>query len=349
MGNKLKFCRKEKVNDMQIDMGFHAVGNNKMSKKEFYEVMENHAKWLEDHRNGKRADLSYCNLSGMDLSGTDLSYARLNGTNLMKANLSGSNLAFSDFGRALLHGADLSGTIVDSTDFSDADLCTAKLDGCKGENTHFNSGCLWDCSFKNVELTKAGFMFAQVCDCDFSGAILKEACFFYSDLDNAVFRNADLENSMFDYAKRVFWSDFTGAEMRGVSARDVSFDPNCIKDAKNLSLPIYCPEEGSFIAWKMCRDNKVVKLLIPEQAKREGNSLHTLRASEVEVLEIYDKDGNPVDEAISQIDEDFRYVKGGKAIAKAFDSRFPDYVTGIYFVLSRAETEHYKENGNTDN
>lgn len=343
MGNISEFYRKDKVNDMQIDMGFHVIGGNKISKEEFEEVMRKHAKWLEDHKNGKCADFSYCDLSGMDLSRADLSCARLKGTNLMEANLSEVNLTFADLDRAFLHGADLSRAKVDNTDFSGADLCTAKLDECKGENTRFNCACMWECSFKNVELTKAEFMSAQVCDCDFTGAILKETCFIYSDMDNAVFRNALLENSIFDYADRVFWSDFSGAEMTGVSARDVSFDPYFIKNAKNLILPIYCPEEGSFIGWKMCKENRVVKLRIPEHAKRDGNTLHSLRASEVEVLEIYDKDGNPVNEAVSQTNENFCYVKGEKAIAKVFDESSPHLITGIYFVLSRADTEYYRE------
>ena len=69
------------------------------------------------------ADLSRANLKGADLSGVDLSrailrYADLTGANLSGANLSGANLRWADLSGADLKGVDLRGTKMD-----DAVLC----------------------------------------------------------------------------------------------------------------------------------------------------------------------------------------------------------------------------------
>jgi hypothetical protein len=116
-----------------------------------------------------------------------------------------------------------------------------------------------------------------------------------------------------------------------------------LKGVKGLYRPLYCPEDGSFIAWKKCREGKVVKLLIPEHAKRKGYSLDSCRASEVVVLEVYDKNGNSVDEASSIRDKKIKYVKGQTVKAKRVDENCYGDVTGIYFVLSREETKNYAE------
>lgn len=70
--------------------------------------------------------------------------------------------------------------------------------------------------------------------------------------------------------------------------------------------------EGSFIAWKKCREGKIVKLLIPEYAERKGNSVYNCRVSEAVVMEIYDKYGNSAVEAVSRYNKEFKYVKGAK-------------------------------------
>lgn len=108
--------------------------------------------------------------------------------------------------------------------------------------------------------------------------------------------------------------------------------------------------EGSFIAWKKCREGKIVKLLIPEYAERKGNSVYNCRVSEAVVMEIYDKYGNSAVEAVSRYNKEFKYVKGAKVIAEKLDpKRFSD-VLGIYFVFSRADAEaiHDREEAEED-
>ena len=68
------------------------------------------------------------------------------------------------------------------------------------------------------------------------------------------------------------------------------------------------------------------------------DSFYSCRASEAVVLEIFDKEGNAIDEAVSLIDENFRYIKGETVIPEEKNPKHYGGVNGIYFVLSREDT-----------
>ena len=324
---------------MQISMGMRALSLKKIEKAEFDRRMEEHAKWLANHEEGSCADFSGLDLSGMDLSGKDLSYAKMEKVFLRQANFKGANLSHANFWGAYLHNSNLTGAVLDGTFFINTDLTLAKLDECKGERTRFTFSCMWECTIKNAHLKKADFFEAKVCDCGFDNSDLEEACFAAADFDNASFAGTNLRNADFNYAKRTYWSDFTNADMTGLSTADVDFDPKKLKGVKGLRMHMFCPEEGSFIAWDKCRDGKLVKLLIPEHAKRSGNTVYNCRASEAVVLDIFDKDGNSTDEAVNRWDKEFKYTKGKTVFSKESDPDHTGDVSGIYFVLSRADAE----------
>ncbi len=327
---------------MQISVGMTVLTQKKIKKEKFDKIMADHKLWLADRKKGKRADLSEIDLSEMDLSGMDFSYADMSGANLMKSNLTGANLSHANLRHAHLHNADLSNTIIEDTDFMSANITLAKLNACKGEKAHFLFACMWDCELKDAVLKDAGFLYAKVCNCDFTGADLENASFVCADFDDAIFTNANLKKADLRFADRTYWSDFTNADMTGAKISDVDFDLEMLSGVKGLKIPLYCPEEGAFIAWKKCREGKIVKLLIPETAERKGSSLHSCRASEAIVLGIFNRDGEPVEEATSIIDKEFKYFKGEKVMPNKVDRNHLGDVEGIYFVLSREETRFYE-------
>ena len=340
---------------MEIQMGVRMLASKKLKQDEFEQIMADHKAWLQDRSTGKRADLSdidFSNLDyregeykilGMDLSGMDFSYAIMSGANLMRANLSGANLSYAVLNQANLHNANLTGAIIEGTDFTSAKLTLATLDECKGDGAHFNFAQIWDGSIKNASLKKAGFLDAEVFDSDFTGSDLECAGFIGTDLDNTIFIDTNLRNARFQYTARTFWCDFDNADMTGAIIECVDLDPRRLPGVKGLRIPLFCPEEGQFTAWKMCRDGRVVKLLIPEDAERKGNSPIRCRASKAVVLEIFDREGKSVENAVSQSDKDVVYVKGETVYPKEVDENCYGDVAGIYFVLSRAETERYKD------
>ena len=59
-------------------------------------ILEDHKKWLDKKDGGEKADLSYANLIGVDLSEADLRFADLKNTNLREADLSCADLSYAD-------------------------------------------------------------------------------------------------------------------------------------------------------------------------------------------------------------------------------------------------------------
>ena len=144
----------------------------------------------------------------------------------------------------------------------------------------------------------------------------------YTDLSGADLRGADLHGS-----------DLTGANLKNA----VLLGAN-LTDVKNFpNIPMACPTEGSFIGWKHA-GGYIIKLEIPEDAKRSSGTDKECRCSKAKVLAIEDDDGASADvtEVHSDFDPDFIYKVGETVIADDFDdNRFNEYAPGIHFYMNR--------------
>ena len=92
------------------------------SEAELRKILEAHEAWLEGKATGQRADLS----------GANLSRAKLQKANLQSANLEGAKLGDADLRNANLSGADLSSAKLHRTDFRGATLQDANLTDVSG-------------------------------------------------------------------------------------------------------------------------------------------------------------------------------------------------------------------------
>ena len=102
------------------------------STRDLARVQRLHLQWLAGDEEGRRADLSFCDLSGRyfadwnlanaKLVGARLTRADLHGANLERADLFGADLSNSDFRGAKMSRADLRGTILHDSKFDGADL-----------------------------------------------------------------------------------------------------------------------------------------------------------------------------------------------------------------------------------
>jgi hypothetical protein len=95
--------------------------------------------------------------------------------------------------------------------------------------------------------------------------------------------------------------------------------------------------EGSLIGWKKCRGGVIVKLRIPEEAKRSNAFGRKCRAEFVDVLEIF---GAP--KAISNHDGETQYTVGARIYPDAFcEDWTQECASGIHFFITRLEAEEY--------
>ena len=103
-----------------------------------------------------------------------------------------------------------------------------------------------------------------------------------------------------------------------------------------ISYTSICPE-GTLIGWKKCKDNIIVKLEIPAEAKRSNSTGRKCRAEFAKVIEVI---GAEV--GISQHDHKTEY-KAGEIVRpdKWDDNRWEECSSGIHFFITRAEAERY--------
>ena len=122
-----------------------------------------------------------------------------------------------------------------------------------------------------------------------------------------------------------------------------------LNGAKNVPyVPFACPDSGAFTAWKTCASENgsvIVKLLIPEDAKRLSSTGRKCRASKAEVLEIQTVDGELLEnvKAWSMHDNTFTYEVGKTVEPKKpfCDDRWQECESGIHFFINRQEAVNY--------
>ena len=159
-----------------------------------------------------------------------------------------------------------------------------------------------------------------------------------ADLSDANLRGANLR-----------FADLRGANLRGANLseanlRDADLRFANLRGAKNVPyIPMVCPEEGSFIGYKKASD-KIVKLLIPENAKRSSATTRKCRCDRATVLAIYELDGSisNATEVASSRDSNFIYKINKEVVVDDFDEgRWNECSTGIHFFMQRHEAVEY--------
>ena len=288
----------------------------KIKKEELKKILENHKHWLEedceDWRD-MRADLRSANLSVANLSGANLNEADLIEANLSGADLRGANLSGADLIEADLSGANLSGADLRGAELNEADLIEANLSGADLRGANLSGADLRGADLRGAELNEADLI-----EADLSGAKLCVAGFRRANLRRANFSGADLTGA-----------DFSWADLRW--AINIPF------------IPMACPETGSFTAYKKA-SGKIVKLLIPEYARRSSATGRKCRCDKALVVEIQNMDGTKadVDHVSSDYDDGFGYTVGETVCEPDFyEDRFEECAEGIHFFINRQEAVEY--------
>ena len=193
----------------------------------------------------------------------------------------------------------------------------------------------------NVDLRYANLSYANLRDANLSYANLRYANLSNVDLGCADLRGANLSCANLSDAN-LSGTDLSCANLSGT---DLSCaDLGGIKyDEKTAFFALTCPEEGAFIGFKKA-GGKIVKLLIPEDAKRSSATSRKCRCSKATVLSITNLDGSDagIESVPSDKTSDFVYKIGKTLEVKDFDEdRWNECSTGIHFFITRDEAVNY--------
>ena len=182
---------------------------------------------------------------------------------------------------------------------------------------------------------------ADLCDANLRGADLRCANLCDVDLRDADLRGADLRCADLCGAN-LYGADLRGANLRGANLYGADLRGANLRDAKGCYLS--CPTEGSFIGWKKASGH-IVKLRIPEDARRSSATEHKCRCDKAYVMEIQNMDGTraTVDAVRSDRDKNFVYTVGATVEVPDFDdNRWSECAPGIHFFIDRRAAVEYQ-------
>jgi hypothetical protein len=156
------------------------------------------------------------------------------------------------------------------------------------------------------------------------GSDLRYTDLRYSDLSDADLRGADLRGSYLQNANlsssNLRYSYLGGSDLRNVITNHLTEDYH-----------LACPEIGSFVGYKKCRNSIIVTLQILEDSKRSSATSSKCRASKVKVLAL-----SHGEKAYSLYDSNFSYEVGQIIEIEDFDNnRWNECSKGIHFFMNK--------------
>ena len=171
---------------------------------------------------------------------------------------------------------------------------------------------------KGANLRDANLSGANLIDADLSGANLSGANLSGADLRGANLIDADLRGA-----------NLSGADLRG--AKEIPY------------VPFACPSDGAFIGWKKVCGN-LIKLEIPEDARRCSATSQKCRCDKAKVLSVWDM---RLEEEVSEVVND---AYGQKTLYKVGEMVYPDKFdenrwcecsNGIHFFINKQDAINY--------
>ena len=186
-----------------------------------------------------------------------------------------------------------------------------------------------DANLRGAYLRGADLRGADLRGANLGGAYLRGADLRDANLRGAYLRGADLRDA-----------NLRGAYLRGADLRDANL--RGAKDADYAIAMTRILPEGDIIGYKKCQDGRIVKLLIPKEAKRSHAFGRKCRAEYAEILEIT-KGSRKLKTAISSYDSSFEYKVGEtvKPVKPFSDNWVEECESGIHFYITKIEAENH--------
>ena len=202
-----------------------------------------------------------------------------------------------------------------------------------------------EANLREANLRRANLCGADLCRADLYGADLRGADLYEANLRRANLYGANLRRANLRGADLcgadLCGADLCGADLYGANLRRADLRGADLCEAKGAYMA--CPTDGSFIGWKKA-SGYVVKLQIPEDARRSSAGGEKCRCDKAYVAEIQNADGTKADiEAIhSNHDNNFVYTVGATVEVPNFDDcRWNECAPGIHFFIDRRAAVEY--------
>ncbi|MBE9166088.1 pentapeptide repeat-containing protein [Pleurocapsales cyanobacterium LEGE 06147] len=192
-------------------------------------------------KNLSGADLSQTNLFRVDFSNTDLSNVNLKESNLSganfnnaylpKANLERANLARADLSNAYLSHANLRQAILSETSLNGAYLRDADLQFVNLQNAQINRKTIIESKWFLVwEIVNRGAVKKNLSSSDLSNTNLRGVNFAEADLSNTNLSNSDLRGCCF-WRANLSRANLRGANLCGADLREANLDKTNLQAA----------------------------------------------------------------------------------------------------------------------
>ena len=201
---------------------------SKITAGKLSKILKEHKRWIDtDEDEGEKTDLSGADLSDAKLSNANLEKANLSDAKLSNANLEKANLSDANLSRANLRFANLSDANLVCSNLRRADLSGADLSGAELINADLSEAQLGNANLFGADLCDANLFETNLCDANLSKANLGDA-----DLNCALLRRADLSGAS------LFCANLNHAYLRDAILAGTNFEFACLlrADLKGVNL-----------------------------------------------------------------------------------------------------------------
>ena len=212
------------------------------------------------------------------------------------------------------------------------------------------------CSFLNTNFHRVKFINCRFWECDLNRGVISDCKFENCLFESCNFQFSNITTNNFTNT-RIIFCDFYDATLQG-REQNLYLESGFVNACSNIDSAI---PDGSIIGYKVAFDKTsdvtadaedafvLVKLLIPEDAKRSNATTNKCRCDKASVLSMEYVSGKPLrDKAIvtSNHDTKFIYEVGETIRANDFDdNRFNECSGGIHFFLhSKDAITYFKDN-----
>jgi len=236
--------------------------------------------------------------------------------------------------------------IFENINFTYVNRCV--FDDCKFYNCTFKMTMHWNyvssssfrnCSFSGLRLTDIIFKNSKFYNTDFS-----KTNFVGCVITDCTIKNCETKNAFIDNDTYFITNNFI----------------NNLDENIKFDISMACPDTGSFIGWKKAyyinshgnTENCIIKLEIPEDAKRLSGTSKKCRCNKAKVLEIQTLNGEVIDtiaysyyllNARKTNNANFTYQAGITLYINDFnENRFAECSPGIHFFINRCDAVNYE-------